>query len=230
MAAPKKTRKKRDRSDHWAQRREEILRCGARLFAAQGFDRTSVQDIMDEFESTAAAFYYYYGDKNELLTEMLDRFLARAEKRLRWLDDHPLPDWAKLRMMIAEHTSTIAGDPAMAAVLFEELQTLPEPVRAQTYTRMTAYTGRLEQIFAAGVAAGDFAPLDPEVAVPLVLGMSNHSYRWFRPSAALSAEDLGALVADMAMRALGVRANGSGVAEGELDAPAADAPARLPAG
>jgi TetR/AcrR family transcriptional regulator, cholesterol catabolism regulator len=228
MAAPKKTRKKRDRSDHWEQRRDAILRCGAKLFAAQGFDRTTVQDIMDEFDSTAAAFYYYYGDKNELLTEMLDRFLARAEKRLRWLDDHPLPDWAKLRLMIAEHTTTIAGDPAMAAVLFEELRTLPEPVRAQTYARMTAYTGRLEQIFAAGVAAGDFAQLDPGVAVSTVLGMSNHSYRWFRPSAALSAEDFGELVADMAMRAVGARANGRTIPEGGVEA--VDAPARLSAG
>jgi AcrR family transcriptional regulator len=195
----------RKRSDHWERRRSEILARGAELFAAQGYDRTTLQDIMDGFDTSAASFYYYFGDKVELLTEMLDRIVSRAERRLRWLDEQPLPPWAKLRMMVAEHTATIAGDPALAAVLFEELQMLPEPVRSRTYARTTAYTERLEEILAAGVEAGEFPPLDVKVAMSLVLGMGNHSYRWFAATPALGPEELGELAAAMAMRALGAR-------------------------
>jgi AcrR family transcriptional regulator len=193
----------RRRSAHWEERRGAILREGAEQFASQGFDRTTVQDVMDAFDSTAAAFYYYFADKTELLRELLDRFLARAEERLRELDEQPLAPAEKLRLMLAEHATTIATDPAMAGVLFEELRTLPEPVRALTRARLTAYTGRLEALHAAGVAAGELAAMDSSVAMPLVLGMCNQTYRWFRPSEAMSASALGDAAAGMAMRALG---------------------------
>src|ERR1700754_2116181 len=91
------------RSAYWEGRRGAIVRRGAELFATQGFDRTTVQDVMDGFETTAAAFYYYFADKSELLTEMLDVFLAEAEERLGELDARPLAAAAKLRLMLGEH-------------------------------------------------------------------------------------------------------------------------------
>jgi AcrR family transcriptional regulator len=190
------------RSAHWEERRDAILRAGAELFAVQGFHRTTIQDVMDRFDSTSAAFYYYYSDKIELLAGVLDQFLGRAENRLRWLDTHSLPDWVKLRLILAQHATVVASDPSGAAVLFEELQTLPEPVRGKTYARIAAYTHRLEEIFAAGVEQGQLVPLNPQVAVALLLGMCNHTYRWFHPSGTLSPEDLGEIVAEMGMRAV----------------------------
>lgn len=190
------------RSAHFEERRNEIRRCGAELFAVQGFHRTTVQDVMDRFDATSAAFYYYYKDKVALLGAVLDQFLGRAENRLRWLDGQPLRPSVKLRLVLAQHATVCASDPAGAAVLFEELQTLPEPVRKETYGRMTAYTQRVEDIFAAGVERDELLPLDARAAVALLLSMCNHTYRWFRPSSSFSPEDLGEMVAEMAMRAV----------------------------
>ncbi|SDH86024.1 TetR/AcrR family transcriptional regulator [Paraburkholderia phenazinium] len=74
---------KRKRLTHEQRRhqtRERLLRAARKMFIKKGFDRTSVEDIVDAAGYTRGAFYSNFGGKSELLLEVLrwDHDSARA--------------------------------------------------------------------------------------------------------------------------------------------------------
>jgi AcrR family transcriptional regulator len=62
--------------EHRTARRQEITRAALRLFARQGFQATSMADIIEESGLSAGAIYGYYASKNEIthtaISELLD--------------------------------------------------------------------------------------------------------------------------------------------------------------
>jgi AcrR family transcriptional regulator len=93
-----------------AHRRAELMDVAARSFAADGYHTTSVTSIVDRLGVGKGVFYWYFGSKDELLTQILDEALhsMRLAQReaiagepdparrieqgirssLRWLSDH----------------------------------------------------------------------------------------------------------------------------------------------
>jgi AcrR family transcriptional regulator len=72
--------------EHRDARRREIITAAIRLFARQGFQATSMADIIAESGLSAGAIYGYYKGKDELvhsaMTELLDfRFAAASADR-----------------------------------------------------------------------------------------------------------------------------------------------------
>ncbi|MCU1413929.1 MAG: TetR/AcrR family transcriptional regulator [Microbacteriaceae bacterium] len=85
--------------EHRDARRREIITAAIRLFARQGFQATSMADIIAESGLSAGAIYGYYKSKDELvqsaMTELLDlRFAARSG------DDAALPPGETMRRFI----------------------------------------------------------------------------------------------------------------------------------
>src|SRR3954465_15670305 len=59
-----------------------LLAEATRLFARQGFDRTSVQEIVEAAGVTKGAMYHYFGSKDDLLHEIYGRVLREQPDRL----------------------------------------------------------------------------------------------------------------------------------------------------
>ncbi|MCH8544460.1 MAG: TetR/AcrR family transcriptional regulator [Alcanivorax sp.] len=62
----------------------------ARLFMAQGFDATSMQQIARELDVAPNTLYWYYPSKDELLVGVLDRLLSQTLQRLPAMGGLPL--------------------------------------------------------------------------------------------------------------------------------------------
>lgn len=60
-------------------RRAQILDAAEQLFFEQGYDRTSVQDILDALQMSKGGFYHYFDAKDSVLRAVSER---RAERRL----------------------------------------------------------------------------------------------------------------------------------------------------
>lgn len=54
-------------------RREEILRTAESLFYAQGYERTTVQQIIDRLHLSKGGFYHHFASKEALLQAICDR-------------------------------------------------------------------------------------------------------------------------------------------------------------
>lgn len=62
-------------TDHQAHalRRDEFLDAAQRLIQARGYERMSIQDVLDETGASRGAFYHYFDSKDALLQALVDR-------------------------------------------------------------------------------------------------------------------------------------------------------------
>jgi len=60
-------------------RRSELTRQAARLFAAKGYDATSVDDIAKAAGIATGAFYRFFRSKRQLLLVLMNELLQRLE-------------------------------------------------------------------------------------------------------------------------------------------------------
>ena len=60
------------------QRRDEMRETAAKVFAEQGFDRTTIRGIAEAGGISAASIYYYFDSKEELLYQVLNEHMRHA--------------------------------------------------------------------------------------------------------------------------------------------------------
>jgi TetR/AcrR family transcriptional repressor of nem operon len=65
--------------------REEVLDRAVELFWTHGYDRTSVQDLVDSMGIQRGSLYAAFGDKHQLFIEALDRYEERFYQSMREL-------------------------------------------------------------------------------------------------------------------------------------------------
>jgi TetR/AcrR family transcriptional regulator, transcriptional repressor for nem operon len=68
---------------------ENILFISAKLFVEKGFDKTSIQDIINELGMSKGAIYHYFKSKDEILDAVLLNHSHHVEEMLKqWLSDN----------------------------------------------------------------------------------------------------------------------------------------------
>src|ERR687896_424554 len=73
----------------YAVRRNEFLDAAQRLMHTKGYERLTIQDVLDELQTSKGAFYHYFGSKQELLEGLVDRVSREAEALLTAIAEDP---------------------------------------------------------------------------------------------------------------------------------------------
>ncbi len=197
QSVPKKPRKSRE------QRRREISRVAARLFAEKGYDATGINELVEATGIGKGAFYYHIGSKEELLYEIAVehvRTMTAFGQALVERTDLSAPE--KFRELSRELMRTIVGNLPELTVFFREVGALTRGNRGDELMELRDQFERVwRRIVAEGVAEGVFKELDP-VAIKCILGMHNYSYIWIRPRGRLSPEDLSDVICEVALKGL----------------------------
>lgn len=82
--------------------REALLDAAQRLFAAVGYDATSVNRIIAEVGVSKGAFYHHFDSKEALLEALAGRFAAQTARAARGiLEDPTLDAFARLTSFLA---------------------------------------------------------------------------------------------------------------------------------
>jgi TetR/AcrR family transcriptional regulator len=161
--------------------RDQILDAAERLFAARGFPRTTVKQIGAAAGVNSALLYYYFGDKERLYREVLDRLVGR-------LVEHTLPRLraggspaARLRRFIEGQAEALAASPNLARLLMRELVD-HEAAFAQEQVRQLSATSfrALTELIREGQRSGAFRPdLDSRyAAVSIVAQLAHFLMAW----------------------------------------------------
>ena len=81
-------------------RRDEILDVAQRLVFSKGYERMTIQDILDDLQIAKGTFYYYFDSKQSLLEAFIERLWNAAEQQLKPIVDDPqLPALEKLQRL-----------------------------------------------------------------------------------------------------------------------------------
>ena len=173
-------------------RRRQIRAEAARLFDDFGYGETSMDKIADAVGIRKASLYYYFPSKDRLLIEMHDEMLdiitSAHEARVAAAESAE----AQVVGMMTDIVSLQETHPGSLRVFFEHYRELPEPERSQIIARRSRYGDFMRQALEAGVASGEFAPMDTRLTSFAILGMANWSYQWFKPGGKMTAADVAA--------------------------------------
>ncbi|MFC9556861.1 TetR/AcrR family transcriptional regulator [Rhodococcus sp. NPDC056960] len=171
----------------------ELLDTATELFAAKGYEATSLQDIADAMDVSRSALYHYLGTKDDLLAmlvEQVSRSLAEVLEELRTRPDLSPVD--KVRNLTELLVRQRAEHPSQFRILDRSETVLPEPAGTEHLEAKRRIVRELVNIIDEGVKIGQFRPVDSRTAAFSLLGMCNWVAWWFRPQ---DASDIDAVVA-----------------------------------
>jgi AcrR family transcriptional regulator len=183
-------------------REDQLLETATRLFKEQGYHNTSMQDLADALGLQKGSLYYYIDSKEELLRRLLERatsFLAAGIDGVYAADLRPAE---KLRWALESHAETIMEHLDLVSVYLQEYRSLPPPRLEEALAVRKHYERVLVRILEDGIAAGDFRPVNAKMAVFGLLGMVNWTHQWFSPEGEFSAQEIAAMLADLALGGL----------------------------
>ncbi len=176
----------RPRAADYDEKRRLLLHACADLFARQGYDRTSINDIAAACNVSKALIYHYYPNKEQLLVDIIRRHLAdlleSVEAAVRKSDQA-----GRLRAIVHALLEAYRDADALHKIQVNELSRLPE----ESQTELKAVERQLVMIFSEALvhavpALGNSPFLKP-VTMSL-FGMLNWHYMWFRPDGSMSRE------------------------------------------
>lgn len=159
------------------QRRAELLVAGQALFLAKGIAATSLDDITQRAGVSKGLFYLYFRSKEHLVLALQEQISRQFAERMRAAADLQ-PDWtAKLDACVQASFECYRDLHDLHEVLFHYAASGPE---AASGPARAAVVQVLQDLFAAGTAAGAFDVADPE-STALLCYASMHAFdRGFR--------------------------------------------------
>lgn len=185
---------------------DDIIRAAASVFHHKGYHGATMADIAAEVDLTAGSLYHHFSSKEDLLVAVLDRGLSQITAEIRAVVESSATPPAKLRQVIATHIcNEIENANIAAAVIFEgrallAVQGVRERVIAQRDTLEALY----REVVAAGIATGDFRPVDVAIFVKTMFGALNWVSVWYREGGRLTGEEVIAEIAGTFLAALRV--------------------------
>ncbi len=179
----------RPKSDSFEQKRDDILNHAAACFAATSYPAASMNDIAAASGTSKARLYHYYGAKEAILFDLLDRYTQRllsligqveATAQRRNLDDraalHEL-----VRSFLAEYESSATRHVA----LLNDTKFLNPAQRDIILNRqrdvVAAVTRFLRRAYPNRVQAGNQAAI-----AMMLFGMINWTFTWLKPGGTMS--------------------------------------------
>ena len=101
-------------------RRDSILKKGEELFFENGYDETSIQDILNALSISKGAFYHYFDSKQALLEEICrQKSDARIDRLKVEVSLGKLSAIQKMNMVLSQLNIFMSGDAKMNALMLK---------------------------------------------------------------------------------------------------------------
>jgi AcrR family transcriptional regulator len=156
--------------------RERILQSGVALFAAHGYDSTTMEHIGDRADVSRATVFNYFARKEDIVFEWFGRMRDEFATALAEDDQHSVDSTSRVRRAFRVLADMYAADPATGRAMVRAWQRAGGPLLATE----SAAPGLVANTLRDGQRAGDIPrDVDPDQAALILfdayLGVL---YRW----------------------------------------------------
>jgi AcrR family transcriptional regulator len=166
------------------EKRADILRAAARVFAAKGYHQASMRDIARTTPASLAGLYYHFPTKEEILYEIsasaFDTVMEGAKAAL----DHGGDPETRLRAFVDNHLAYFAANLTEMKVLSHESDSLTGERHEQIQERKRRYVALAESLLASlgnGKRGSKEQARETRLSTLALFGMMNWIYTWYRP-------------------------------------------------
>jgi AcrR family transcriptional regulator len=155
-----------------AVRRAELIDCAQRLFLEKGYERTTINDVIEATQLSKGAFYHHFRAKEDLLEAIAERFARQAmEHAAAVRNDASLDALGRLNLMLAmtrewkaEHLGELKA--MFTSLLRAENAVLYHRIVGAVFAAMAP---TLKAMIEEGEAEGMFEVVDADLAAEALL-------------------------------------------------------------
>ena len=180
-----------------ADRRGELIRIAASLFAAKGFKATTIRDIADAAGIQSGSLYYHFDSKESMVEELIQHYWTTLLANYREVVAADLGATETARGLI--RTSVVLLDECELAL---RLMLNDWTYLSEIFPVMEEYLDETEAIWIdtleRGIASKEFNPsVEPVITYRTIMSSISGTARWFRPNGPLTAEELATEMGDV---------------------------------
>ena len=187
-------------------KRAQILSTAERLFHAQGYAHTTMEQIVLELGVTKPYVYYYFHNKLEIFETLSWAPTVECFTSMDFEEGDTRPAHEKVMAGLERLIrATIAGYPAAFFPYREPQVYRPEYMAAQKCIANHFYE-RLCSLLEQGRAEGSFDFDDTRVTAQAACSLPGFLYNWYRPDGRMPPEAMVQQLTRLAGRVLGLRA------------------------
>lgn len=155
-------------------KRNSILKAAETLFFERGFERTSIQDILDALSLSKGGFYHHFPSKEAILEEICVSYVEKRFERLNGeLHGGRLSPVEKLNTLL-RRTNLISQDRPQFVALVMKHCYINGDVRLRDHLRSTIATrirAHLSDVIQEGISSGDFFVRHPGQVGEIILSL-----------------------------------------------------------
>lgn len=182
---------------------DRLLAEATRLFARQGFEGTSVAQIVEAAGVTKGAMYHYFSSKDDLLHEVYARVLRMQMRRLEEITDSAGSPAERLHAAASDVVVTSIENLDDTTIFQRSMHLLGSEKQREFRAERRRYHERFRAIVRVGQADGSFrTDVSADVAVQYFFGCVHHLATWYHVDGPLSAADIARQFADLLLSGL----------------------------
>jgi AcrR family transcriptional regulator len=183
--------------------RERVLTAAVDLFARQGYDATSVAEVIAQAGVAKGGFYHHFASKEALLYEVYGDLITRQLAAMDAILARRLPAGATVRALITDLVESTAASAQQALVFWREQHRLGDERTAEYRRARRRYHDTVTRLIRDAQAAGEFAAVaSPEMVTFTIFGVINELPLWYRPQGRKRPAQIAAELADFVLAAL----------------------------
>jgi len=187
------------------EKRERILKVAERLFAAQGYANTTMEQIVRELGVSKPFVYYYFHNKQEIFETLSWRPAVACFTTMDFAPDDLRPAHVKVTEGLERLIrATITHYPAAFFAYREPQVYRPEYLTAQKKLANHFYE-RLCSLLEQGRRDGRFDFTETRITAQAACSLPGFLYNWYRPDGRLAPDAMVRELSKLAWRVIGLR-------------------------
>jgi AcrR family transcriptional regulator len=177
--------------ERYDRRRQRAVRQAAKVFARQGYDQTTMQELAATMGLATGALYHYFGAKEQLLRAICDQLMEPLLQRAQALAAHDGPPAEQLGELVAMWVAHVVEHRDHMLVFQQERHVIES---GASWRGVRASRKAFERLVAEllDAARDDRSESSRRLVLLALLGMVNHTAQWYRPRGAMSPEQIAA--------------------------------------
>jgi AcrR family transcriptional regulator len=174
--------------ERYDRRRQRAVYQAAKLFARNGYDQTTMQELASTMGLATGALYHYFGAKEQLLHAICDQLMEPLLRRAQALTatDDPPPE--QLRALVRMWVAHVVEHRDHMLVFQQERHVIES---GESWRGVRASRKAFERLVAELVEqARPAGGPNNRLALLALLGMVNHTAQWYRPRGSFSSHQI----------------------------------------
>jgi AcrR family transcriptional regulator len=166
-----------------------ILRTAAQLFAANGYESTSLDMIADRLGMHKATLYHYVDNKESILYQCLVKSFGDLDMVMKSMQDRKIPVLDRLRIFVRSLAVAQNNDFGRCLILVgsRPLESTPDGKIRQFQRRLDS---TVRDLITEGIADGTIKPCYPPMVCALLFGALNWVPRWYSEEGKFSIQEV----------------------------------------